>query len=482
MFVVDAVSDPLAAARVARLMFNIEQNARVFEWLGDLAAPPRRPAADESFLTVEVPSEVDGAPPLEVDVRPAVGYVFCSPSVAHTFARDVERLLSELDAAANLPCRRFAPIASTPLASVVSHNIAGADFPPRAVHPRFPSDERSSATKIFLKAFSSATSYLAKFTWYFVPTAVADCLRLESTPQFLAAVASVLVDADVGGVSTPAPIYRCTPDLWFPVTREARRVEDALAAQNLSVRVYRPDYNPDPPAGATCGMCARPLWGEVYTVRSTLGPAPHTMPICFFCAGAPTPWRPPLHGAAGASVEEVPAGATCGMCALPLWGEVYAVRSKLIEPHTMPICFSCAGALGGWSDDSLLTSRNERPIFLPRWCESASPAQACARTALKDLVPLLESECEVFAPESCAAMVPACFVRLGAENSGSAERAEHAEHAGPADPAGVAGCFIELRPNSPLPFHLPPPFRYDALRGFRGCTIFCNSMAAAFDG
>ena len=81
MFVIDATPGlDQALQRLARLMYNIERGARVFEWApgsADVADPAPKP----DFLSISVPGITKAAPPSTVSIRPSVAFVYHAPGL-----------------------------------------------------------------------------------------------------------------------------------------------------------------------------------------------------------------------------------------------------------------------------------------------------------------------------------------------------------------------------------------------------------------
>ena len=383
MFIIDATSDVAGAtARLARLMFNIERGAKVYDWSPG-GSPDPLPSPEPGFLSVEVPGVSTRAPPVVAEYRPSVGYVYYAPGTnARTLTGELEALFRAFP---DEHLTGHLPVEAVPHATLFHQGRTrhGAEVAtPRVPHskgwsPReiYPARRFNTIRKIGIKDLPSHISYGGGFSWYVIPVTIMMQAQQQilSFKVFNAVVAGVFFDTLFGGKESPAPVYRLTPG-FFGIPPLPQPVERLLAWPDRHEIILVYVGGRFEPAGA-CLFRALPAWRD--PVVSAEGP-------------------PPL----AANVALPGIRRVCGFCGLPLWGDVYAITGDPIAPHHMAVCRWCCGCL---LLKRLVASAVKVPSGLTlREAYSADAHYAC-------LLPLLEAEAEQMPTRGAS---PCFFLKL----------------------------------------------------------------------
>jgi hypothetical protein len=380
MFVIDATGDFTAAVRrLARLMYNIECGVKAYEWL-EGSGPAPLPAPEPGLLTIEVPGVTVAAPPVQVDFRPSVGFVYYVPGggfdvrgLVRALQKALERSFPDDHLVGHLP------VEVSPHATLYHHGRThrGSETKTRAAYTKGWYYSEDYPARYFHTIYGEAdklpshVSFRGGFTWYFAPVGlVVGIGRIASFAAFNALVASVFFDTFLGGREAPEPIHGVTAAFF-----------DVAPLPELPGEL--PLGRPQPPsvmAGLVGGA-------EVLIHRAGR----------FFLAGPNLrgvlgAWHDPdAEGRRSAALDVLnvgnlpPLGArsACGLCGLPLWGDIYAVGDRLIAPFRMGVCEWCCGCLPPDVRASAVKTRLERPR-----------AEAYRRSAYEPYLPLLEAEVE----------------------------------------------------------------------------------------
>ena len=355
MFVIDATGDfAQALPRLARLMYNIERGARVYEWTQDSTADAN-PKPRPNFLSITIPGITAAAPPAVVNYRPSVAVVYCTSEV------NLAELVSKLqDLLASFPddhLRGYLPVEAAPHATLLHCNRTYTGI---ALKDKIPTRYFYVTSKYGSGSVPSHISLHGAFTWYFLPIAVAIRINRFSTfEEFNAVVAGVFLDTILGGKEIAKPVYATISSDFFNAPPAPADICKALVQTDV-ILVYRSNrfY----------------LAGEIYDCLSM-----------WKSPAADAPHLPLLDELRLANVAPGPIGdGLCGLCCLPLWGEIYAVRDTLIAPYRMATCVWCAGCLPLPYRAEAIRSNYPRTM-----------AEAYRGTVYADLLPLLEAEVKV---------------------------------------------------------------------------------------
>jgi hypothetical protein len=433
MFIIDATTDfAQALARLARLMYNIERGARVYEW-GPNSAAAANPKPQSGFLSISVPGVTTAAPPAVVNYRPSVGFVYYVPGV--DLPELVRQVRAHLEGMPDDHLRGYLPVEAAPHATLLHRNRthAGSDttggrnpytkgwypgelYPARHFH--YISNE--------VMEVPSHVSYRGAFTWYFLPIAtIARITLLTSFEEFNAVVSGVFLDTFLGGKEVAEPVYNISSD-FFNVPPAPGAIRKALDGANV-ILVHR--------------------GGRFYLAGSETRE-------CLANWKAPRRLEPgsaTLGDLRVANLAPGPVGdGLCGVCRLPLWGDVYVVEDDIVAPYRMAVCEWCAGCLPGPRRDAAVH------LAYPR-----TMAEAYEGTALAELLPLLEARVEAIKVRSTL------YFRVYHPGAGKD---------GGGDAGGDAGYFVEVSEDGP-PKTTPPCLRVPELREHRVSSIIYERLA-----
>lgn len=372
MFIVDGTEDlPGTLKRLARLMYNMERNAKVYEWgPGSDSEPAQDPAP--GFLTLTVPGATAGAPPLAVDYRPSVGFIYYYPGAELDLRALADRLQGGLEDLPSEHLLGYLPVEAAPHVTLLHRGRTHPNA--EKVGPRNPYTKgwypaEAYPSRVFhvigerteIDAPPSHVSYRGGFTWYIAPVTLATNIQtFESFEEFNAIVAGIVLDTGIGGKESEKPVYALTPQFFGISPLPSALAEVRAFAEGGSVGlVLTPEGFEAVPRRLRSML---PQWSPE---KSELA-LPDT--LMKFVANLTDP-----------RLERV-----CGHCEAPLWGTVFALRDPLIEPYLLALCRWCIGCLrpstGG-------------PRF--RIESGVTRAQAYRNTPYECLLPLLEAKAQL---------------------------------------------------------------------------------------
>jgi hypothetical protein len=385
MFVLDATSDFEGALhRLARLMYNIETNSKIFEWKRGSPPEPRDgPLSLERTLTVTVPGTTKGAPPVLADYWPSTGFVYYVPSaldrdrlpfivktlstVLHTYPYDhLKRMGHPTGVAsfATLYTKHPEALYETKTALAVGGSTAAAARRIELYRP----DESSSWAP-------SSTCHLSRnawFTWFIFPIRKAfSSAKVSTEVDFNAMVSSVVLDTFLGGQESDQANY--DPYSVFGIPRPPPELEslavtglrDNAETDGTIVVILTPqgiDFAPPILAQLL------PMWHNYAATVSYFPTALNQPPPSILNLNSSA--RTEYHGC-------------CVHCKAPLWGTVYVARHPHVHPHFVAFCRWCAGCLR-------LADLPSTEVY--RYDSECSRSEALSETPFKPLTPLLEAK------------------------------------------------------------------------------------------
>lgn len=331
MFVIDAgANQPEALGRLARLMFNIEHGAQVYDCEAG-SSPRPRDEFGPNPLTMTIPGETAGSPALDADYRPTVGFIYYVPDPELVPGRLAELLSARLAELVDPPEDHLTGylVVEESSHTTMYHqnrtfsatNIIGPkgapsrgwkatkSHPARSIHILPVEEVDDAPTNI-----PSHVSYNAAFTWYITPVSLVACLgKVSSFAGANAIMASAVFDTKLGLGDHLTPINRITPGVFgiAPMPEGLADMPDCkrglvlvegrfeLVVSGSAVDVLANWQNPDSPTRATvpfenvlmaegtdtCGICHAPLWEDIYALRLPRKDKHYYMPVCTWCCG-----------------------------------------------------------------------------------------------------------------------------------------------------------------------------------------------------
>ena len=377
MFILNGTDDLSdAIPRLARLMHNIECGEKVYEWVSG-SSSEALPCPEPDFIAFEVPGVTTDSPPTKVSFKPAVGYIYYVPDRALNIEAFAESLKAHLTDLPENHLTEHLHMEVAPRATLLHKGRINSDTkvigpctqpterPSRIQHQ--PLDRRNIyiVNRFYVGDPMNHVSYRASFTWVITPiTSMIQIEKFSSFGEFNACVSAVFLDTLIGGKESPIPRYSITTE-YFGIP----------SLPSIFDNIEKDYYDADPiiliyvnghmePAG--CVLCETLVnWSNPDRIKVV-----ETHP-------------PTIELSQIANLSQPEIEKTCGVCNLPLWGDVYANTNEKIAPQYMAFCKWCFGCFPEGHQIGAVKVSSNRSI-----------RDAYKDSVHKDILPLMEARAE----------------------------------------------------------------------------------------
>lgn len=324
MFILDITNKDMDhIPRLTRLMHNIESGVQTFDWdIKNDGTPYTHPEKD--FLSIKVPSINKNAPSYEYSFRPSTGFIFYLDGI------DVDELISKIWTQIDiLPddhlISKFLSVECTSHVMLLHKNhVKDESLVQKSKKSRI-KKSKSKYKRIFhnltnldqISKHQSHISHFAAFTWYFTPIiSISTIDEIYNSSIFNMIFSSIFLDSHLGGNESIKPLYSLEYEKIFNlplpeidiismlkkhknfimyVNGEIHPVGQALYNTITSWRYPFSDHTEDikniniyninlldsPDIKNLCGICKMPLWGEIIAIENKS----YYMAVCIMCAG-----------------------------------------------------------------------------------------------------------------------------------------------------------------------------------------------------
>ena len=344
--------DTLPIDRLIRLMLNIEKGWRMYEWgPGSTAAQNPKKDSDKSFISIEVPGKISGAPSSTWDIRPTTGVILYRPSAdfdPNMLIDQIEERIAAYDAAGGPQEEAHLTIEMAAQVSLLQERRVEQSTRRESCKDDKTIDWGKHRTHPIRRIFHRKASYSeeipfisahAAFTWHIVPAEIlANVCEVATGCDLNLLTASIFLDAALLPASEPLEPIR-DPHMHvhdiFGIKPLPTSIEYFLISSLKTPRRSRyldskfiAVYVDDTEGAEAGGGGARGHF-EIAPLRDMFS----NMGI----------FNPPAVPHVPFEELELVSSSRCCRCGFPLWGDFYALQVPKIGPLRAPVCKWCIG-------------------------------------------------------------------------------------------------------------------------------------------